>query len=151
MPTTPSDLTVLTLTHAKGAELKYWIDGMNCEAGKRVLTKAGRVDKLCRKLADYYGLDLSSLPSDAVQAGPPSRDVEIQKRQWGHLRELGEAWKQAPDSFQLCERQGACFPTLWDRKFWAEHMPGSCWTHGTAPAPSSRPVHHALILATHRF
>lgn len=111
MPNPPSDLTVLTLTHAKGAELKYWIDSVNREAGKRVLTKAGRVDELRQKLAVHYGLDLSSLPSNPVQAGPPSCDVEIQKRQWGHLRELGEAWKRAPDSFQLCERQGECSPT----------------------------------------
>lgn len=107
MPDTPRGLTVLTLTHATGAQLKYWIDGANREAGKRVLTKAGRVDELRQKLAGHYGLDLSTLPHNPVQAGPPTRDVEIQKRQWDHLRELGEAWKWAPDSFQLCERQAA--------------------------------------------
>ena len=46
MPKTPSNLTVPSLTHVKGAELRYWIDGMSCEAGKQVLTKAGRVDEL---------------------------------------------------------------------------------------------------------
>jgi hypothetical protein len=114
MPNTPTDLTTLTLSHAKGAELKYWIDGANREAGRRVLTKAGKVDELRQKLAVYYGLDLSSLPSDPVQAGPPSCDVEIQKRQWKHLRELGEEWKRAPESFQLCdsERQGERSPTF---------------------------------------
>ena len=108
---TPTDLTALTLSRAKGAELKYWIDGVNREAGRRVLTKAGKVDELRQKLAVYYCLDLSSLPSDPVQAGPPSCDVEIQKRQWKHLRELGEEWKRAPDLFQLCERQGEHSPT----------------------------------------
>ena len=51
------------------AELKHRIDGMNaeaCEAEKRVLTKAGKVDacELRQRHAVYYGLDLSSLPSD---------------------------------------------------------------------------------------
>ena len=85
MPNSPQDLTVLTLTHTTGAQLKYWIDGANREAGKRVLTKAGRVDKLCQRLAGYYGLDLSSLPAVPVPAGPPACDVEIQRRQWDHL------------------------------------------------------------------
>jgi len=81
---------------------------VNREAGKWVLTKAGRVDEIRRKLADYYSLDLSSLSSSVpVQAGPPTRDMEIQNRQWEHLRELGEEWKLAPDSFWLCGRQGA--------------------------------------------
>jgi hypothetical protein len=112
MPNTPpTDLTTLTLSRAKGAELKYWIDGANREAGRRVLTKSGKVDELRQKLAAYYGLDLSSPPSDPVQAGPPSCDAEIQKRQWNHLRELGEEWKRAPNSFQLCERQGERSPT----------------------------------------
>lgn len=108
MPNTPRDLTVLTLTHATGAQLKYWIDGVNREAGKRILTKAGRVDECRQKLASHYSLDLSTLPSAPAPAGPTTRDVDIQKRQWSHLRQLGEAWKEAPDSFHLCERQGMC-------------------------------------------
>ena len=71
-----------------------------------MLSKAGRVDELRQKLAGHYGLDLSSLPAAPVPAGPPTRDVEIQRRQWDHLRQLGEAWKEAPESFRLCERQG---------------------------------------------
>ena len=108
MPNTPRDLTVLTLTHATGAQLKYWIDGANREAGKRQLTKVGRVDELRQKLASHYDLDLSTPPSALAPAGPATRDVDIQKRQWSHLRQLGEAWKEAPDSFRLCEGQGMC-------------------------------------------
>lgn len=51
---TPTDLTALTLSRAKGVELKYWIDGVNREAGRQVLTKAGKVDELRQKLAVYY-------------------------------------------------------------------------------------------------
>ena len=107
MPNTPRDLTVLTLTYATGAQLKYCIDGTNREAGKQVLTKVGRVNKLRQKLTGHYGLNLSSFPAAPVPAGPPARDVEIQRRQWDHLRALGEAWKEAPDSFRLCNKQGA--------------------------------------------
>jgi hypothetical protein len=106
MTNIPGDITVLSLTHAKGAELKYWINGANRAAGKQVLTKSGRVEELHQKLADHYGLDLSSPPSASAPVGPPTRDMEIQRRQWNHLRELGEAWKEGPDSFQLCEKQG---------------------------------------------
>jgi hypothetical protein len=72
MPKVPGNITVLTLTHAKGAELKYWIDGANREAGKRALTKSGRVEELRQRLAEHYGLNLSSPPSTLVQAGPPA-------------------------------------------------------------------------------
>jgi hypothetical protein len=102
----PHDITVLSLNHAKGAELKYWIDGANREAGTWVLTKSGKIELLHQKLADHYGLDLLSPLSTNAKAGPPTYDIEIQKRQWSHLRELGEAWKEAPDSFQLCKKQG---------------------------------------------
>ena len=59
----------------------------------RTVRLAGKVDELRQKLAVYYGLDLSSLPSDPV----------IQKRQWEHLREPREAWKHVPNCFRLCE------------------------------------------------
>jgi hypothetical protein len=29
MVNVPHDITILSLNHAKGAELKYWIDGAN--------------------------------------------------------------------------------------------------------------------------
>ena len=98
MPNTPQDLTILTLTHTTGAQLKYWINSVNWEVGKQVLNKTGRVDDLRQKLAGHYGLDLSQLPAVPVPARPSTHDAEIQRRQWDHLRQLGEAWKEAPAS-----------------------------------------------------
>ena len=138
MANTPRDLTIITLTHAAGAQLKYWIDGVNREAGKRVLTKAGRVDELRQKLASHYNLDLSTLPTTPAPAGPKTLDADIQKRQWSHLRQLGDAWKEAPDSFCLCERQGMC-PTL-------IFLPFPSLACRIAPMPSTRAPNNTRII-----
>jgi len=101
--TLPADVTTLTLAHAKGEQLKFWIDGANREAGTRVLTKGGRVQELRERLAVYYGLDLSApLPSNAPPAGPSTREMDIHKRQWAHLRNLGAQWESSPETFALC-------------------------------------------------
>jgi hypothetical protein len=71
-----------------------------------VLTKSSRVEELHQRLADHYRLDLSSPPSASAPVGLPTHDMEIQRRQWTHLEELGEVWKEALDSFQLCKKQG---------------------------------------------
>ncbi|KAF8060115.1 hypothetical protein FPV67DRAFT_1512705 [Lyophyllum atratum] len=104
-PTPPTDLNITSLSRAKGDQLKFWIDEANRIAGKRVLTKGGKVDDLRRK-AEYYNLDLSSPPAVPIPAGPPTRDLETQKRQWAHLRGLGNEWSQSRESFQLCKDHG---------------------------------------------
>jgi hypothetical protein len=38
------DITVLLLTHVKGAKLKCWISKAHCKAEKWLLTKTGRIE-----------------------------------------------------------------------------------------------------------
>ncbi|KAK6980814.1 hypothetical protein R3P38DRAFT_2808824 [Favolaschia claudopus] len=60
----------------------HWIDAVNKDLPKKVLVKTGTVDIRRQRLADYFSIDLSSLPP-APSIGPISRDTEINKRQWG--------------------------------------------------------------------
>ncbi|KAK7006983.1 hypothetical protein R3P38DRAFT_3213784 [Favolaschia claudopus] len=83
--TRPADLDAASLTSASGAQLNYWIDAVNKDLPKKVLVKTGTVDIRRQRLADYFSIDLSSLPP-APSIGPISRDTEINKRQWDHLR-----------------------------------------------------------------
>jgi hypothetical protein len=101
MPKVPGNITVLTFTHAKGAELKYWIDGANREAGKRALTKrqGGGASSAARRTLRPQPVITSLHP----RASRTTCDVEIQKGQWGHPR---EAWKDDPKSFRLCQKSG---------------------------------------------
>jgi len=58
MPTPPADLTVVSLTHAHAAQLKFWIDGVNRQGGgsrgkRGAMTKQGRAQELREHLAGY--------------------------------------------------------------------------------------------------
>jgi hypothetical protein len=87
MATAPSELTVSTLNGASGDQLRFWIQGVNDAAGKRVLIKSGKVEELKVRLAAHYGLDRSASASASVvpTTGPLSLDKHIQKKQWDHL------------------------------------------------------------------
>jgi hypothetical protein len=95
MVTVPPEISVSALMRAKGDELKFWISEANKIAGRRVLTKTGTVDTLRQRLASHYGLDLSALPETATTIGPLPLDEDIQRRQWDHLRKLGDEWSRA--------------------------------------------------------
>ncbi|KAK7007168.1 hypothetical protein R3P38DRAFT_3212834 [Favolaschia claudopus] len=97
--TRPADLDAASLTSASGAQLNYWIDAVNKDLPKKVLVKTGTVDIRRQRLADYFSIDLSSLPP-APSIGPISRDTEINKRQWDHLRSLGAEWAEKDKSGQ---------------------------------------------------
>jgi hypothetical protein len=117
MATAPSDLTVSALNNASGDWLKFWIQGVNDAAGKKVLNKSGRVKDLKTRLATHYGLD-RSCPA-AAPTGPLPLDKHIQKKQWDHLRGLGAEWAQrasAGREFKLCASSNGvwlkCFSRL---------------------------------------
>jgi hypothetical protein len=121
MPPAPPDITVNALLEAKTETLKWWIAQAN-EAAKSSglkppLTKVGKKPELQRKVADYYGLDLSvNTVSSPPRKGPPSLNRAIQRKQWAHLRELGAEWKRSLDCdepFLLCAGQeGMCASTF---------------------------------------
>jgi hypothetical protein len=123
MPPAPPDITVNALLEAKTETLKWWIAQAN-EAAKSSglkppLTKVGKKPELQRKVADYYGLDLSvNTVSSPPRKGPPSLNRAIQRKQWAHLRELGAEWKRSLDCdepFLLCAGQegaGSLHPHL---------------------------------------
>ncbi|KAJ7066767.1 hypothetical protein B0H15DRAFT_794362 [Mycena belliarum] len=93
MPSPPAGLDIVSLTGASGSQLDFWIDAVNKNAGKKILTKTGKVDIRRDRLAGYYGLDLSVIPA-APTIGPIPHDVDINKRQWAHLRLLGAEWAE---------------------------------------------------------
>jgi hypothetical protein len=98
-------INTLTLTHARGNQLKYWIVQVNWIVSEHVLSKTGRVDELRRRLAMYDGLDLSTLPRAIVKASPLALDEDIQQQQWGYLQDLGNEWAEmtaAGQQFRLC-------------------------------------------------
>jgi hypothetical protein len=111
MATAPSDLTVLALNNASGDQLKFWVQGVNDAAGKKVLNKLGRVEDLKARLATYYGLDRSC----PAMAGPLPLDKHIQKKQWDHLRDLGDEWARTASTgheFKLCVSSKGTFQLL---------------------------------------
>lgn len=94
-PECPADLTVSALISAKGAQLKFWTDGANKvarAARQPVIAKKQKVDALRASLAGHYGLDLSIIPTVAVEGPAPIGQV-IRSAQWGGLRDLGKEWK----------------------------------------------------------
>jgi hypothetical protein len=121
-PCAPPDLTAAAIAGAKGAKLRHWIDQANQQAtgGKRVLKKAGCINELRERLAQYYGLELNSSPAKTElqvtsNAPPPAAhspsgnpvpaiNADIQWRQWEHLVALGDEWAIAGDSFKLCQQ-----------------------------------------------
>jgi hypothetical protein len=117
--TVPPDMTVPAIHGAKIEKLKWWISRANetakaCGEKKNPLTKGGNANDLRRKIAEYFGLDLSAttvVESTAAKKGADSESdtlrQTIQKRQWAHLRALGSEWKDCAEKkvpFALCEQ-----------------------------------------------
>ena len=109
MAAAPSELTVSALNRASGDQLKFWIQGANDVAGKKVLNKSGKVEDLRTRLATHFGLDCTApvVAEAAKEAANGLRPLHrhIQKKQWDHLRRLGHEWAQtacAGREFKLC-------------------------------------------------
>ena len=103
--TAPLELTASMLNSASSNQLRFWIQGVNDAARKRVLIKSGKVEELKARLAAHYGFDRSASASVVPTMGPLPLDKHIQKKQWDHLRDLGHEWAQtasAGHEFKLC-------------------------------------------------
>ena len=91
-----------------GVQLKFWVDQVNTTAGRKVLTKSGRVDDLQQHLTTHYGLDLTAAPPVATVAAPASGvllTLDIQNHQWNMLCDLGDEWEECTHvnwPFLLC-------------------------------------------------
>jgi hypothetical protein len=119
MPTPPEDVTVKAILGAKGDQLRHWIANANNNAQeqgghkKNILASRGKVDDLRTRLAGFYGLDLCSVQDQDIEKAPPDTvNIEIQKKQWAHLRDLGQEWDRSVSSgepFLLCERKSGEF------------------------------------------
>jgi hypothetical protein len=103
----PDGLTSASLREAKGSEILFWIEKTNAVAGKRVLTKNGRVDDKRKRLAEYYNINLSAGAAVVAASVRPKTDEEhIKERQFSWLRELGEEWSRTTSAgreFALCD------------------------------------------------
>ena len=109
MVAAPSELTVSALNCTLGDQLKFWIQGANDVARKKVLNKSGKVKDLRTRLVTHFGLDRTApvVAEAAKEAanGLCPLDRQIQKKQWDHLRQLGHVWAQtacAGREFKLC-------------------------------------------------
>ena len=97
-----------SLHSTMGAQLKLWVDQVNTAAGRKVLTKSGRVDNLRQHLTTHYSLDPTVAPPVAAAAAPASgalSTLDIQNCQWNALCDLGDEWEEcthANQPFLLC-------------------------------------------------
>ena len=105
-PATAPDFDVAALSSVTGAQLKFWVDQANAAAGRKALTKLGKVDDLRQQLAVHYHLDLTAAPSAVAPAAPsPSSTLAIQNCQWNALCDLGDKWEECTRTnmpFLLC-------------------------------------------------
>ncbi|KAG1722935.1 uncharacterized protein EDB91DRAFT_1209957 [Suillus paluster] len=103
----PDGFTCALLKEVKGAEIAFWIGQANAAAGKRVVTKNGRVDEQRKRLTDYYGLNLSAEDSFVAAVALKTHEDHIKQRQFSWLQELGEEWASMAacgKEFFLCDR-----------------------------------------------
>ncbi|KAF8549924.1 hypothetical protein OG21DRAFT_1488168 [Imleria badia] len=100
------DFDVAALSSVTGAQLKFWVDQANTAAGRKALTKSGRVDDLRQRLAAHYHLDLmAAAPAVAPTTPSPSTTLAIQNCQWNALCDLGDEWDECTrmsKPFLLC-------------------------------------------------
>lgn len=109
MPSTPSHITVKTISGAKYAVLKFWINEANRFASAKVLTKSGKVDELRAKLANYYSIDMQASEQVEPIILPLTVNQSIQENQWDHLLALGDEWSEALEAgrpFRLIDEEG---------------------------------------------
>lgn len=75
--------------------MRHWIDAINQNTGKKLITLSGKVDELQERVARHYGLNLTQAIEPASPAsGPRPINEEIQCRQWAHLRDLADKWRE---------------------------------------------------------
>jgi hypothetical protein len=109
MPTPSEDVTVKAILSAKGDQLRHRIANANNEAREQggremnILAGRGKIADLQTRLAGFYGLDLCSVhvpePDAAIKKAPPNTvNIEIQKKQWAHLQDLGQEWDRLVSS-----------------------------------------------------
>ena len=102
------EFNAASLCSATGVQLKFWVNQANTPAGRKVLTKSGRVDDHWRHLTTHYGLDLTVAPPAATVAAPASgmlSTLDIQNHQWNTLCDLGDEWEECThvnQPFLLC-------------------------------------------------
>lgn len=105
-PAAPPDIDAASLSSATGAQLKFWVDQANVAAGRKVLTKSGKVNDLRQRLAAHHHLNLTAAPSAVAAAAPsPLSTLDIQNRQWNALCDLGDEWDEYTRTnkpFRLC-------------------------------------------------
>jgi hypothetical protein len=104
----PDGLTAASLKVARGSEIAFWIAQANAAAGKRLMTKSGRVDDQRQRLAKYYGLDLmDATETSPISVAPKTQEEDIKEHQFSWLRELGDEWSRTAaegKEFVLCDR-----------------------------------------------
>ncbi|EED78054.1 predicted protein [Postia placenta Mad-698-R] len=94
-PSAPSAPSVVDLTSAKRVQLRHWIDAINQNAGKKLIVLLGKVDELREHVARHYGLNLTqAIEPVSPASGPRPINEEIQRRQWAHLRDLADEWRE---------------------------------------------------------
>lgn len=98
-----AELTSRDVAEGTKLQLEYWIKEINKVAGKKLLNvSAKNKEELRTRLAQHLDLDISDAAVkreiDAVHlpaTGPPTQGHEIQRRQWAHMRNIGQRWRQA--------------------------------------------------------
>ncbi|KAF9238397.1 hypothetical protein BU15DRAFT_47812 [Melanogaster broomeanus] len=148
-PVALPEINAASISSAKAAQLKFWIDQVNVAAGKHMLTKSGRVDELKAKLAAYYGLHLSTpvVPLAPIAVGPVSLTVNIQTCQWEYLRKLGDEWEDSVVSgrpFLLCGSSRPS-PHLAYRTRTPPTIPTPSFTASTPPPVPTNDTIHGLL------
>ncbi|EED82445.1 predicted protein [Postia placenta Mad-698-R] len=107
----PSAPSVIDLTSAKHVQLQHWIDAINQNTGKKLIALSGKVDKLWECMARHYGLNLAQAIEPASPASSPHPiNEEIQCRQWAHLRDLADEWREKAARAPLLVSPGLSTP-----------------------------------------
>ncbi|KAG6909224.1 hypothetical protein DXG01_001406 [Tephrocybe rancida] len=89
----PQDITVHSLLTAKIKTLAWWIEQANaaakaCGMAKNLMTKKGKAAELCKKLADYYSLDLEAIVPSAEKSTAQPGDSFVNPDLQNDIKEL---------------------------------------------------------------
>ncbi|KAI5894821.1 uncharacterized protein SCHCODRAFT_02598165 [Schizophyllum commune H4-8] len=103
----PKDLTAARLSVAVAAEMKQWVKltkaAAQADDTKIDLKSSGRVEDLCARLAEFFGIDLKApiIPlhlSGGVSVKKEGNiDAAIRAKQWEDWHALGDEWVAAVD------------------------------------------------------
>ena len=85
-------LTAAMLNKAKGSEINHYIDEINKNAGKKLLTKQGNNEERRKRVAGHFMIDLAAtMPLETI-TGPLTVDEKVGEDQWRWIRTLGQEW-----------------------------------------------------------